>query len=97
MSQEQEDRDLQEIRATIAFGLDCKDWMGSAFGRYLTAKANADIDTALDGLKTADAEDPKAIRKLQNDIASAERFLLWMGEAVTDGENAERVFIESQN
>lgn len=87
--------ELQQIRAQIAFGLDCKAFMDSQIGRYLTQRANEEIDKALQALKDADPEDAKAIRKLQNDAHCAENFLLWMGEAVTEGENAERTFIES--
>lgn len=96
MSQ-QEQSDLTQIQAQIAFGLDVQAFMGSTIGRYLTARANNDIEAATDALKTVDAEDPKAIRKLQNEVKCAESFLLWMGEAVTDGENSQRTYIESEN
>ena len=89
------DRELQDIRNRIAFGLDCKQWMDSPLGQYLTHKANTELQAALEALGNVDPEDPKAIRKLQNDKAVAERFLEWMGEAVTEGENAERAFIEA--
>lgn len=92
---EQDQREIQQIRNQIAFGLDCKAFMDSSIGRYLAAKANGDIEAATDALKTVDPTNPDAIRKLQNDIKCAENFLLWMGEAVTEGENAERTFIES--
>jgi len=94
---EKDDREMQQIRAVISFGLDAKAFMQSDMGRYLTAKANGDIESALDALRTVDAEDPKAIRALQNEAAAATRFLLWMGEAVTEGENAERQFIDSDS
>lgn len=96
MSQ-QEDRELTQIQAQIAFGLDVQAFMRSSIGVYLTAKANNDIDAALESLKTADPEDAKAIRTLQNDIKCAENFLLWMGEAVTDGENSQRTYIDADN
>lgn len=90
----EEQREGEELRGRIAFGLDVQQFMGSTLGRYLQNKANADIEAALDALKTADPEDPKAIRKLQNDVAVAESVLLWLGEAVTEGEQAERQFHE---
>ena len=96
MSTEQEDRDLQHLRAEISFGLDAKVFMGSPLGQYLTAKANADIQAALEALAEVDPEDAKAVRKLQNDHKCACNFLLWMGEAVTNGENAERAFVEAE-
>lgn len=92
---EAENREIQGIRAQIAFGLDCRAFMESPIGAYLTKRANDDIDTALDSLRSVNPTDPEAIRALQNDIRCAENFLTWMGEAVTEGENAERAFIES--
>ena len=94
---EQEDRDLQQVRNQIAFGLDCKAFMASQIGRYLIARANADIDAALDGLRNVDPHSPKDIQDWQNKAYRAESFLQWMGEAVTEGENAERTFIEAND
>lgn len=94
---EQDQREMQQIRNQIAFGLDCKAFMESSIGRYLAARANADTEEAMEALKTVDPTDPDAIRKLQNDIKCAENFLLWMGEAVTEGENAERTFIDTSD
>jgi len=92
-----QDPELQQIRNQIAFGLDVKVFMGSPIGRYLTLRANQEIETALESMKTVDPDEPKAVRKLQNDIHIAENFLQWMGEAVTDGENAERTFITAES
>lgn len=90
----EEMREGDELRGRIAFGLDVQQFMGSNIGRYLQARANADIEEALEALKTADPEDPKAIRKLQNDVAVASSVLEWLGQAVTEGEQAERQFHE---
>lgn len=92
---EQEDRDLQDVRGRIAFGLDVQSFMGSPIGRRLTARANAVIAQAQEDLGTVDAEDPKAIRALQNKITAASYFLEWLGEAVTEGEQAESTFINA--
>lgn len=86
--------ELTQIQQQIAFGLDVQAFMQSDMGKYLTDRANNDREAALEALKSADAEDPKAIRKLQNNAICAENFLLWMGEAVAEGMNAERAFIE---
>lgn len=91
MSQ-QEQQDLQDVRARISFGLDVKQFMGGPIGQRLAANANARIFQAQEALATVDAEDPKAIRALQNKIAAAAAFLEWMDEFVTDGEQAEIAF-----
>jgi hypothetical protein len=95
MSEEQ--RELQQVRSTIEFGLDTQQFMGTSLGRFLCARANAQIDAAREALGEVDPEDPKAIRKLQNDVAVASMFLLWIGEIVTEGENAERQAQEAEN
>lgn len=93
----EQDREIQDIRATIEFGMDVKQFMGTNLGRFLQAKANAKIEAARDAMTSVDPEDPKAIRKLQNDVAVGSMFLQWMGEAVTEGENAERQFLDADN
>lgn len=96
MSQPQ-DPDLVKAQAAIALGMDAKVFMGSQIGRYLTKRANDDIEAAMQGLSTVDPTDPEAIRKLQNEIKVASNFLQWMGELVTEGELAEQAFIERQD
>lgn len=90
MSTTPEQRDAHGIMATIAFGLDAEAFMGSTLGKYLTAKAQADMANAQEALLTVDPEDARAVRKLQNDAAIASNFLLWLGQAVTAGEIAQR-------
>lgn len=89
-----EAKEMEGVRATIEFGLDVKQFMGTNLGRYLQHKANADMEAALDALATVDPEDPKAIRKLQNDAVVAARILSWIAEAVNEGEQAERQYVE---
>lgn len=90
---DQENRELQDIRNKVAFGLDVQQFMGSSIGQYLTRRANAVIEEADIALRSVDPEDPKAIRTLQNKSAAASYFLDWMGEAVTEGEQAEASFV----
>ena len=97
MSTAQDSAELQQIRNQVSFGLDCQAFMQSTIGKYLAGRANADMESALEDMKTVNAEDPKAIRELQNRVKVAECFLIWMGEAVTEGENAERTYIDSQD
>ena len=96
MSDPQEQRELQEVRARIGFGMDVETFMKSPIGRHLTRRANETIFAAHDELAEVDAEDPKAIRTLQNKITAARYFLEWLDEAVTAGEQAERTFIDAE-
>ena len=92
---QREQRDLQALRGEIAFGLDVEQFMGTPLGQYLRRRANDDIEAARDALVTVDPEDVKAVRKLQNDAMAAARFLVWLGDAVTAGENAQAAFKET--
>lgn len=85
-----EQQETDQIRGVIGFGMDVEKFMGSTLGKYLKAKAQADIANAQDALLTVDPEDARAVRKLQNDAAIASNFLLWLGQAVTAGEIAQR-------
>lgn len=89
---EQDQSDIHDVRSRIAFGLDVQSFMNGPIGRRLTARANAVIFQAQEALGDVDAEDPKAIRALQNKIKAASYFLEWMAEAVAEGEQAETAF-----
>jgi hypothetical protein len=89
------DPEMQQIRNQITFGLDAEAFMQSTIGRYLTGRAHADIEDALERMKTVNPFDGAEVRTIQNEIHRAESFLLWMGQAVTEGENAARSFIEA--
>ncbi len=94
--QQQDARDVQQLRNEIAFGLDVQAFMDGQVGKYLQRRAHEVIDGALESLKTADPEDPKAIRALQNEIARCENVLLWLGEAVTAGEQAQQAYVAGE-
>lgn len=81
----------QVLLREVEFGLDVERFMGSTVGRYLQRRANEDREAALEALATVDAEDAKAVRALQNQVAVAEKVLTWLGEAVTAGEQAEEL------
>lgn len=86
---QQENKDIEQMRAEVAFGLDVHQFMGTSMGRYLTQRAQIEIAEAKDALVDVDPEDPKAVRDLQNKARVASMFLEWMGEAVTTGEMAQ--------
>lgn len=89
MTDQQEQRNIEQMRAEVAFGLDVQQFMGTSMGRYLTARANAEIEAAKSELVDVDPEDHKAVRAIQNRAKVASMFLDWMGEAVTTGEIAQ--------
>ncbi len=89
---EQDNADMQQIRGRISFGLDVQQFMNGPIGHRLQANANAVILETDVALRSVDAEDPKAIRALQQKSAAASYFLEWMEEFVIEGEQAEAAF-----
>lgn len=83
---------FSEIKRAIEFGLDAQRFMESDIGRYLTKRANAEVEAAQEDLLAVDPTDAKAVQALQNKAVVARTFLMWMGEAVTEGEQAEYQF-----
>lgn len=81
MSPEEQEELLQRAQ----FGRQIELFWGSRIGAYLQARADELYSTALDKLKTVDADSVKEIRRLQNDVFKAESFKTWLSEAVTDG------------
>ena len=80
----------QELLKTVDFGFQVQAFLESELGRYLTARAEADVTEALHQLKNVDSENPKAIRALQTKVAVAENVLYWLAEAIQSGQAAER-------
>lgn len=75
--------------AEVQLGDQIEAFLKSPVGRYLLGRADQLKETAVVALCAHDAEDPKGIRALQNDIALCDRFQGWLEEAVLNGTNAE--------
>lgn len=67
------------------FGKQVEEFLSSDIGIYLVKKAEAEASDAIEKLKTCPADDPKAIRTLQNQIFRAESIQQWLGEAIHRG------------
>jgi hypothetical protein len=89
--------EITELRGKVAFGLDVEAFMNGSIGKYLQRRAQEQIDGAAELLKRVSPDSPQAIRELQNQVRVAEMFLDWLGEAVTEGEQLQRAYIEAQN
>jgi hypothetical protein len=83
---------IRRLQASIGFGLDVEKFLAGQVGRFVIRKAEAEITQAVEALKTADAEDPKAIRRLQHQIAVGESIQRWFAEAIQAGMQAEQAF-----
>jgi hypothetical protein len=87
-----QDDDIREVQGVIAFGLDAQQFLNTSLGKYLTVRANREIQIALTGLADVEPTDADGVRKLQTEIRVAENFLKWMDEAINEGKQAERQF-----
>lgn len=89
--------DNDDIRATTAcidFGMEVEAFLQSRIGCYLTRRAEDEVEEAVESLKQADPANPDKIRELQSRIHRAESFGYWLAEAIQEGLNAQREFIE---
>lgn len=65
-----------------------EDFLDGVIGSHLLRKAREQSQSAVDRLKTADPEDAKAIRALQNQVMVADSILGWLGDAIHEGQGA---------
>jgi hypothetical protein len=70
------------------FGKIVEDFLDSPIGQYLESHAKEEEIEALDALRTADAEEPKEIRKWQNQALVAHKILEWLAIAIHEGDMA---------
>lgn len=70
------------------FGQEVENFLNTRIGAYLLRKAQDQASEAIEELAVVDAEDPKAIRKLQNKISVSDQFIGWLREAIMMGEQA---------
>ena len=82
-----------ETARSIALGLEVEHFLESEAGRWLTSQAEEMVQNALIKLGEADAEDPKAIRMLQNEVKVGEQIQYWLAGLVNQGRNAEQQFL----
>lgn len=78
------------LKKAIGRGFDVEAFMGSDIGKYFQLRASREIEEAQDALTTIEASDTSGIRALQLKAQVAQRVITWFGDAVTEGENAER-------
>jgi hypothetical protein len=81
----------------VEFGVEVEEFLGTRIGKYLVARAEEEIEGALEDLKRCDPEDAKAIRALQTKIYRAESIQYWLAEIIQAGYNAEREIEENRD
>lgn len=86
--------DTRETLQIIDFGMEVEAFLQSKLGRYLTGRAEAQVEAAVEQLKHVIPEDAVKIRAIQHDIHVAESIQYWLGEAVQAGHSAQSEYIE---
>lgn len=75
--------------AEVQLGIEAEAFVHSKLGRYLIGRAEDERQRALEALATADPEDAKTIRQLQNQQWRANTVLGWLAEAIETGAHLE--------
>lgn len=78
----------RDLNAQIELGLDAEQFFHTKLGQYLEKRAMDSALEAMQSLKTCDPTDDKTIRALQNAVFRAESFVMWIDEAIKEGEIA---------
>jgi len=78
----------QTLMAEAILGKDAEDFFTSDIGRYVLARAEAEINEAIKLLKKTPPDLTNVIRDLQNVILRAESFKEWLTELIIAGHQA---------
>ena len=84
---------------TAVFGRQVEEFVNSDIGRHIAKRADDEINDCLEELKRISPDWPwgrRKIARLQNRIATAERVMNWLAEAITEGHQAMNI-IEDKN
>ncbi len=85
MSEETLDNDLSFVEARL--GIQAESFLHSDIGKYLTGRAELEIEEGRDELEAATGD--KEITVAKDKIRGARRFIVWLGNAIQNGRIAE--------
>jgi hypothetical protein len=90
MTTEKEEREYYAgLIDLAALSADCKKFMSSKLGEYINTRAQKHELVILRRLAKVDVKDTAKIRALQLEAAGPRLMLLFISNAITEGENAE--------
>jgi hypothetical protein len=81
---------VQQLEREAALGLQVEHFLAGEIGKYLVGRAEAEVDAAVQALKTVKPTDAERIQELQNEIFRAESVQYWLAEAIQAGLNAQQ-------
>ena len=85
-----------QLYQDVDLGMQAESFLDSPVGKYLIARAEGEVEAAVEELKTVDCTDAKAIQTLQNKVYRAESIQYWLAEAIPAGLNAHDELIDQQ-
>jgi exonuclease VII small subunit len=86
-----------ELMRQVALGLDVQAFLATTAGQQLVARCDDLIESARAQLEDVDPEDPKAVRRLQNEAAIGHAIKRWLEEFAMSGEQAEQQIAAQQS
>lgn len=87
------DEKERELFGRAVLGEKVRQFLMTDVGRYLHARANADVAQAQVESIKCNIDFPwgrRRLRKMQMQAATAENFIKWLADAIVDGDHAER-------
>jgi hypothetical protein len=85
-----------ENHETIALGHEAKLFLSSSLGRYITERANIELDEAYAKLEKIDCHDYKMISRYQNIIHMYKTFGQWIDDAAMAGDVAYSEYLDAE-
>jgi len=83
------------LLSEVELGVAVEQFARSTVGKYLIDRSKGEAEDAIERLKTADPDNAKLIRDLQNEIWRAETFEKYLTDAILGGRNAEEQLIHT--
>jgi hypothetical protein len=80
--------------AEYDLGKKCQEFLNTDVGRYLHGVAAQEVQTCASYLLDCDPDDAKAIRAIQSRAKGAHNFIVWLNEAIENGEQAGLLILE---
>lgn len=78
----------QLLQKAVQIGDKARAFLSSELGQHIADRAQVEIDDALEKLANVNPIDSEAVRKHQNDLHRAESALMWLAEAIQNGDAA---------
>lgn len=84
--------DPEDPKVRLAmFGKQVEHFLDTGIGRYLIERASKQSEAAVESLKQVDPTDMKAVMKAQLEVRVADSIIVWLGDAVADGQQATEI------